>query len=166
MELRDANGLTMITTMQRIGLEAPILVISGISSIHENVHRLRAGAEDYLTRPFFHEEMSARIEVLLRRRHRIMSEGNMLRVGALELDLLKRKIRARQREIALEPTDPRARVHEVLTRAIVLEAVWGFHFDPQTNRIDVHIGKLRKKIGVLSDSPMTRAIRGAGYLLS
>lgn len=147
-------------------------MISGISSIHESVHRLRAGADDYLTRPFSHEEMSARIEVLLRRRYRIMSEGNMLRVGPLELDLLKRKIRARQREIALQPTEFRVlefmmrHPGRVLTRAIILEAVWGCHFDPQTNRIDAHIGKLRKKISVLSDRPMIRAIRGAGYLLS
>ncbi len=132
---------------------------------------LRAGGDDYLTKPFAPDEMVARIEVLLRRQHR-SERDTVLRVADLELDLIAR--RARRGGVPLELLPIEFRLLEflvrnsgqVLTRTMIFEAVWGYHFDPGTNVIDVHIGRLRKKVDPPRSAPLIRTVRGSGYRLA
>ncbi|ASV99827.1 response regulator transcription factor [Paraburkholderia aromaticivorans] len=168
--LPDLDGLTIVATMRGVGLETPVLVMSAMSDVDQRIQGLRAGGDDYLTKPFSPEEMFARVEVLLRRRPRHAKADTMLRNGALELDLVRRKVTHRQRELDLQPTEFRVlefmmrHTGQVLTRTMIFEAVWGCRFDPGTNLIDVHVGRLRKKVEMPGERPLIRTIRGSGYL--
>ncbi|MFM0037214.1 response regulator transcription factor [Paraburkholderia strydomiana] len=168
--LPDLDGLTIVATMRGVGMETPVLVMSAMSDVDQRIQGLRAGGDDYLTKPFSPEEMFARIEVLLRRRPRHAKAETLLRSGALELDLVRRKVTYRQRELDLQPTEFRVlefmmrHSGQVLTRTMIFEAVWGCRFDPGTNLIDVHVGRLRKKVETPGERPLIRTIRGAGYL--
>jgi two-component system, OmpR family, response regulator len=168
--LPDLDGLTIIATMRSVGMQMPVLVISAMSEVDQRVQGLRAGADDYLPKPFSPEELSARVEVLLRRRPRPGNTETMLRRGALELDRVRRKARHRECELHLQPTEWRLlefmmeHAGKILTRTMILEAVWGCHFDPGTNRIDVHVARLRKKIAFAGERSMIRTIRGSGYV--
>jgi len=170
--LPDLDGLTIIATMRGVGMETPVLVMSAMSQVDQRIQGLRAGADDYLPKPFSWEEMSARVEVLLRRRSPAWKAETMLRQGPLELDLVRRKATCRERELDLLPTEWRVlefmvrHAGKILTRTMILEAVWGCHFDPGTNVIDVHIGRLRKKIDISGERSMIRTVRGSGYLIS
>jgi DNA-binding response OmpR family regulator len=155
--LPDLDGLTIVATMRGVGMETPVLVMSAMSEVDRRIQGLRAGADDYLPKPFSLDEMSARVEVLLRRR-------------PLELDLVRRKAKYRERELDLQPTEWRVlefmmrHAGQILTRMMIFEAVWGCCFDPGTNLIDVHVGHLRKKIDIAGERSMIRTIRGSGYL--
>jgi DNA-binding response OmpR family regulator len=144
--------------------------MSAMSDVDQRIQGLRAGGDDYLTKPFSPDEMFARVEVLLRRRPRHAKAETMLRNGALELDLVRRKVTHRQRELDLQPTEFRVlefmmrHTGQVLTRTMIFEAVWGCRFDPGTNLIDVHVGRLRKKVEMPGERPLIRTIRGSGYL--
>ncbi|MFM0170660.1 response regulator transcription factor [Paraburkholderia sediminicola] len=168
--LPDLDGLTIVATMRGVGMETPVLVMSAMSDVDQRIQGLRAGGDDYLTKPFSPEEMFARVEVLLRRRPRHAKAETMLRNGALELDLVRRKVTHRQRELDLQPTEFRVlefmmrHTGQVLTRTMIFEAVWGCRFDPGTNLIDVHVGRLRKKVEMPGERPLIRTIRGSGYL--
>ena len=168
--LPDLDGLTIVATMRGVGMETPVLVMSAMSDVDQRIQGLRAGGDDYLTKPFSPEEMFARVEVLLRRRPRHAKAETLLRNGALELDLVRRKVTYRQRELDLQPTEFRVlefmmrHAGQVLTRTMIFEAVWGCRFDPGTNLIDVHVGRLRKKVDVPGERPLIRTIRGSGYL--
>ncbi|RFU48121.1 response regulator transcription factor [Paraburkholderia sp. DHOC27] len=168
--LPDLDGLTILATMRGVGMETPVLVMSAMSDVDHRVQGLRAGGDDYLTKPFSAEEMFARIEVLLRRRPRQASGDAVLRTGALQLDLVRRRVTHRERELELQPTEFRVlefmmrHAGQVLTRTMIFEAVWGCRFDPGTNLIDVHVGRLRKKVDVPGERPLIRTIRGSGYL--
>jgi DNA-binding response OmpR family regulator len=168
--LPDLDGLTIVTTMRGVGMETPVLVMSAMSDVDHRVQGLRAGGDDYLTKPFSPEEMFARIEVLLRRRPHNAKADTMLRTGALQLDLLRRRVTHRERELELQPTEFRVlefmmrHAGQVVTRTMIFEAVWGCRFDPGTNLIDVHVGRLRKKVDVPGERPLIRTIRGSGYL--
>ncbi|WP_144110511.1 response regulator transcription factor [Paraburkholderia sp. BCC1886] len=168
--LPDLDGLTIVATMRGVGMETPVLVMSAMSDVDQRVQGLRAGGDDYLTKPFSPEEMSARIEVLLRRRPRHAQAETLLRSGALELDLVRRRVTYRERELNLQPTEFRVlefmmrHTGQVLTRTMIFEAVWGCRFDPGTNLIDVHVGRLRKKVDIPGERPLIRTIRGSGYL--
>jgi two-component system, OmpR family, response regulator len=169
--LPDLDGLTIVTTMRSVGIETPVLVMSEMSQVDQRIQGLRAGADDYLPKPFSWEEMVARVEVLLRRRPRAATTETMLREGPLELDLVRRKATCRERDLALQPTEWRLlefmmrHAGQVLTRTMIFESVWGCHFDPGTNLIDVHVGRLRKKIDGAGERSMIRTIRGSGYLI-
>jgi DNA-binding response OmpR family regulator len=169
--LPDLDGLTIVATMRGVGVETPVLVISAMSEVDQRIEGLRAGGDDYLTKPFSADEMFARVEVLLRRRHKGMQTETVLRVGPLELDLVKRKVTYREQELDLQPTEFRVlefmmrHAGQVLTRTMIFEAVWGCRFNPGTNLIDVHVGRLRKKVDVSGQPPMIRTVRGSGYLL-
>ncbi|MDE1182465.1 response regulator transcription factor [Paraburkholderia sp.] len=168
--LPDLDGLTIVTTMRGVGMETPVLVMSAMTEVDQRIQGLRAGGDDYLTKPFSPDEMIVRIEVLLRRRQRGGTAETMLRNGALELDLVKRKVMYRERRLELQPTEFRVlefmmrHAGQVLTRTMIFEAVWGCRFDPGTNLIDVHVGRLRKKVDQPGERPLIRTIRGSGYL--
>ncbi len=168
--LPDLDGLTIVATMRGVGMETPVLVMSAMSDVDQRIQGLRAGGDDYLTKPFSPEEMFARVEVLLRRRPRHAKAETLLRSGALELDLVRRKVTFQQRELDLQPTEFRVlefmmrHTGQVLTRTMIFEAVWGCRFDPGTNLIDVHVGRLRKKVETPGERPLIRTIRGSGYL--
>ncbi|WP_323119643.1 response regulator transcription factor [Burkholderia alba] len=169
--LPDLDGLTIVATMRGVGMETPVLVMSSMSDVDQRIQGLRAGGDDYLIKPFSLDEMSARIEVLMRRRPRHAKVETVLRAGALELDLVRRKVMHRASELALLPTEFRVlefmmrHAGRVLTRTMIFEAVWGCRFDPGTNLIDVHVGRLRKKVNQPGEAPLIRTIRGSGYML-
>jgi two-component system OmpR family response regulator len=170
--LPDLDGLKIIATMRGVGIETPVLVVSSMSEVDQRIQGLRAGGDDYLTKPFSREEMLARVRVLLRRRAKDVNAEITLRVGSLEIDLVKRRAMHRKTEIELHPTEFRVLEYmmrhagQVLTRTMIFEAVWGCRFDPGTNLIDVHIGRLRKKVSIPGERPTIRTIRGSGYILS
>jgi two-component system, OmpR family, response regulator len=168
--LPDLDGLTIVATMRGVGMETPVLVMSAMSDVDHRIQGLRAGGDDYLTKPFSPDEVFARVEVLLRRRPRNAKAETLLRTGALELDLVRRRVTHGKRELELQPTEFRVlefmmrHAGQVLTRTMIFEAVWGCRFDPGTNLIDVHVGRLRKKVDVPGERPLIRTIRGSGYL--
>ncbi|CAN7774617.1 MULTISPECIES: response regulator transcription factor [unclassified Caballeronia] len=170
--LPDLDGLSILTTMRSVGIDTPVLVISSMSDVDERVRGLRAGGDDYLTKPFSPAELLARVEVLLRRKSPLRVEETSLRVGALQLDLIKRTATFGKQELSLQATEFRVleflmrHPGQVLTRTMIFEGVWGCRFDPGTNLIDVHVGRLRKKVESLTVRPMIRTIRGSGYLFN
>ncbi|TCF97765.1 DNA-binding response regulator [Paraburkholderia strydomiana] len=170
--LPGADGLTILKTMRGIGIQTPVLMLSALGDVDERIRGLRAGGDDYLTKPFDADEMAARIEVLLRRRQVQPAQSEAtLRVGPLELDLVARTVKRDDKEIVLLPTEYRVLQYmmrhagQTITRTMLFEAVWGYHFDPGTNLIDVHMGRLRKKIDPPGAQPLIQTVRGSGYLL-
>jgi two-component system OmpR family response regulator len=169
--LPELDGLALVGALRKAGVQTPVLMISALSDVDERVRGLRAGGDDYLTKPFAPDEMAARVEVLLRRQQPAARE-TVLRVGDLVLDLIERS--ARRGDVVLELLPIEFRLLEflvrnsgqVLTRTMIFEAVWGYHFDPGTNVIDVHIGRLRKKVDPPGMPPLIRTVRGSGYLLA
>lgn len=168
--LPDLDGLTIVTTMRNVGIATPVLIISSLIDVEERVRGLRAGGDDYLPKPFSREEMRARVEALLRRQAAPASNDVVLRADDLEVDLVRRRATRLGRALDLQPTE--FRVLEfmmrnqglVLTRTMIFEGVWGHRFDAGTNLIDVHVGRLRKKIDTDAERPLIRTIRGSGYV--
>jgi two-component system OmpR family response regulator len=169
--LPELDGLALVTALRHAGVQTPVLMISALSDVDERVRGLRAGGDDYLTKPFAPDEMAARIEVLLRRRQPTARE-TVLRVADLELDLIERSAQRGGLLLELLPIEFRLleflvrNSGQVLTRTMIFEAVWGYHFDPGTNVIDVHIGRLRKKVDPPGLVPLIRTVRGSGYRLA
>ncbi|EDT42608.1 response regulator transcription factor [Burkholderia ambifaria] len=170
--LPGIDGLTIVTTMRSVGVRTPVLMVSALSDVDNRVGGLRAGGDDYLTKPFDPEELTARVEVLLRRRQPASVQvATTLQVGPLELDLITRCVRRDGREIGLLPTECRVlefmmrHAHQTITRSMMFEAVWGYRFDPGTNVIDVHMRRLRAKIDPTGVTPMIQTVRGSGYRL-
>jgi two-component system OmpR family response regulator len=168
--LPGPDGLAIVTAMRGADVDIPVLMVSALSDVDERIRGLRAGGDDYMTKPFASEELTARLEVLLRRRgagHRDMS----LTVADLELDLISRTARRAGAEIRLMPTEYKLLEYmmrnsgQILTRTMIFEAIWGYHFDPGTNLIDVHLGRLRRKIDRPGLSPLIHTVRGSGYAL-
>ncbi|WP_250626633.1 response regulator transcription factor [Pinirhizobacter soli] len=168
--LPGMDGIDVVAALRDRGVDTPVLMISALSDVDERVRGLRAGGDDYLTKPFAPDEMSARVEVLLRRRQ--PQARSVLRVADLELDLVTHAANRAGQELPLQPTEYRLleflmrHAGQVLTRTMIFEHVWGFHFDPGTNVIDVHIGRLRRKIDQPGQSSLIRTIRGSGYVIA
>lgn len=168
--LPGLDGLAVIAALRAAGVQTPVLVISALSDVDERVRGLRAGGDDYLTKPFAPDEMAARVEVLLRRRQ--SAPATVLRVGELELDLIARTARRAGAPLDLLPLEFRLleflvrNAGQVLTRTMIFEAVWGYRFDPGTNVIDVHIGRLRRKVDAGGQPALIHTVRGAGYRLA
>lgn len=168
--LAGTDGLTIVTKLRAAGIDTPVLMISALSDVDERIRGLRAGGDDYLTKPFASEEMAARVGVLIRR-HSSPAVTTVLRVEDLELDLIRRSAQRAGQQLELQPTEFRLleflmrNSGQVLIRAMIFEAVWGYHFDPYTNLIDVHIGRLRKKIDVSGLRPLIHTVRGQGFRL-
>jgi two-component system OmpR family response regulator len=169
--LPNVDGLTIVSVVRNAGIDTPILMISALSDVDERVKGLRAGGDDYLTKPFASEELSARLEVLLRRQSRAQTRETVLRAGDLEMDLVTREVRRGGRELKLLPTEFKLlelllrHAGQVLTRSMIFEAVWGYRFDPGTNLIDVHMGRLRKKVDAPGAEVLIHTVRGSGYAL-
>ena len=168
--LPGLDGLSIIRTLRATGNQTPVLVLSALGEVDDRVEGLRAGSDDYLVKPFAFAELHARLEALMRR-----SEGTApiirLTVADLEMDLLGRAVTRAGKPISLQPREFRLleylmrHANQVVTRTMLLESVWDYHFDPQTNVIDVHISRLRSKIDKGFDKPLLHTVRGAGYML-
>jgi two-component system OmpR family response regulator len=167
--LPDIDGLSIVTMLRANRIHTPVLVISSLSDVDERVRGLRAGGDDYLTKPFASDEMAARIEVLLRRQAQSI-EQTQLRVRGLLLDLVARNARYHEHILDLKPTEFQLlefmmrNSEQVLTRTMIFEAVWGYHFDPGTGLIEVHIAGLRKKLDQAGCPALIQTVRGSGYL--
>jgi two-component system OmpR family response regulator len=171
--LPGVDGLTVVSTMRSVGVYTPVLMLSALSDVDERIRGLRAGGDDYLTKPFNLAEMSARLEVLLRRQQvPAVQKATTLRAGPLELDLIARTVKRGNEEIVLLPTEYRVlefmmrHAGRTITRTMLFEEVWGYHFDPGSKLIDVHIGRLRKKIDSVDATTLIQTVRGIGYVLS
>jgi len=168
--LPDLDGLTLLRTLRGAGKTTPVLLLSALGEIDDRVAGLRAGGDDYLVKPFALVELQARLEALLRRGE-VTHADTVLRVGDLELDRLGRTARRGKRIIELQPREYQLLEYlmlhagQVVTRTMLLEGVWDYHFDPQTNVIDVHISRLRAKIDKGEERPLLHTVRGAGYCL-
>ena len=164
------DGLSLIEELRRMGNMTPVLILSALDDVDERVTGLKAGGDDYLTKPYQIAELTARLEALTRR---VQSgvQGTVLHVGDLTLDLIRHKVTRSGRSINLQPREFRLLEYlmqhngQVVTRSMLLENVWDYHFDPQTNVIDVQISRLRSKIDKDFDSPLLHTVRGAGYKL-
>ena len=169
--LPGLDGLAVVKSLRDAGIDTPVLMISALSDVDERIRGLRAGGDDYMTKPFAPDEMAARVEVLMRRRGSTPMVLD-LKVVDLELDLMSRTARRGTQELNLLPTEFRLleflmrNTSQVLTRMMIFETVWGYHFDPGTNLIDVHIGRLRRKIDLPGLTPLIHTVRGQGYTLS
>ena len=168
--LPSLDGLTVIETLRKSGVHTPVLIVSALGEVDERVRGLRAGGDDYLVKPYAFSELLARLEVLV---HRVRGPGpeTRLRVGDLELDRLSRTVTRGGAPVELKPREfalleyLMRHAGQVVTRTMLLEAVWDYHFDPQTNVIDVHISRLRSKLDRGPGRPLIETVRGAGYRL-
>ncbi len=169
--LPGMDGLAVIAALRAAEVKTPVLILSALGAVDDRVKGLRAGGDDYLVKPFAFAELLARIEALLRRGP-ASGATVKLKAGSLEMDLLARNVTRSGREIDLLPREFRLleflmrHAGQVVTRTMLLENVWDYHFDPQTNVIDVHVSRLRQKIDKGFDKPMLQTVRGAGYRLN
>ena len=169
--LPKLDGLSMGERLRARGDRTPVLILSALGAVDDRVKGLRAGGDDYLAKPYSFSELLARIEALARRRPKGAPEETAYRVGDLTLDRLSRKVARAGEEIALQPREFRLLEYlmqnagKVVTRTMLLEYVWDYHFDPQTNVIDVHMSRLRAKIDRDFDAPLLHTVRGAGYMI-
>ena len=168
--LPHIDGLAIIQIMRQKGVTTPVLVLSALGSVDDRVKGLKAGGDDYLTKPFAFVELLARIEALSRRRSNV-PDATKLKVADLDFDLLARRVTRGGREIELTARELKLleflmrRAGQVVTRTMLLEGVWDLHFDPQSNLIDVHISRLRQAIDRGSDRQLIHTVRGSGYVL-
>jgi two-component system, OmpR family, response regulator len=167
--LPGVDGLTIIEVMRQEQVSVPVLVLSALGAVDDRIRGLRAGGDDYLTKPFAILELIARIEALLRRPAE--NRDTVLRVGPLELDLISRAAKRGDRAVELLPREFRLleymmrRKDQLLTRAMLFEEVWNYKFVPHSNLVDVHMGRLRRKLDGPNEQPMIHSIRGEGFVL-
>jgi two-component system OmpR family response regulator len=165
------DGLGIITALRKSGSRTPILILSALSDVDERIRGLRSGGDDYLVKPFAFGELLARLDALARRAQSGGSETT-LTVGDLSMDLLSRKVARGGRAVTLQPREFKLleymmrHADQVVTRTMLLENVWDYHFDPHTNVVDVHVSKLRQKIDAGGEKPLLKTIRNAGYMLT
>lgn len=166
------DGLSMLRTLREEGFHTPVLILSALGEVDERVEGLRAGGDDYLVKPYDFSELQARIEALLRRaRGSAGSTETVLEVGDLKVNLLTRKVTRAGQEIFLKPREFRLLEYlmrhagQVVTRTMLLENVWDYYFDPQTNVVDVHISRLRHQIDKYFPVPLLHTVRGEGYMM-
>ncbi|MEZ5536319.1 MAG: response regulator transcription factor [Thiolinea sp.] len=168
--LPGMDGLSIIRALRRQNISTPVLILSALGEVDNRVEGLRAGGDDYLVKPYAFSELHARLQALLRRAQPAQ-EQTVLKLADLEMDLMKRQVKRGDTVINLQPREFTLLEYllrnagQVVTRTMLLEKVWDYHFDPQTNVIDVHISRLRGKIDRDFDPPLLHTIRGAGYIL-
>ncbi|MGD8832653.1 MAG: response regulator transcription factor [Pseudomonadales bacterium] len=169
--LPELDGLTIVKSVRGTGKQTPMLILSALGEVDSRVEGLRAGGDDYLTKPFAFSELLARIEALARRSAPHPEAETTLRVADLELNLLARTATRAGKSIDLQPREFRLLEYlmrhagQVVTRTMLLEQVWDYNFDPQTNVIDVHVSRLRAKIDKGFPSQLIQTVRGAGYMI-
>jgi len=167
--LPGVDGLTIIETLRQERVRTPVLVLSALGAVDDRVRGLRAGGDDYLAKPFALVELVARLEALLRRPSE--SRETSLRVGPIELDLIERTARRNDRALDLLAREFRLLEYlmrhegQVVTRAMLFEEVWNYRFIPDSNLVDVHLGRLRRKVDAAGEAPMIHSVRGAGFEL-
>lgn len=167
----NIDGLAIIETLRKSGNRTPILILSALNDVDERIRGLRSGGDDYLTKPFAFGELLARVDALGRRSVAGGDAERILQVGDLRMDLLSRRVMRGSRTITLQPREFKLleylmrHANQVVTRTMLLEAVWDYNFDPQTNVVDVHISKLRGKLELDSEPPLLRTVRNAGYMM-
>ncbi|WP_137174487.1 response regulator transcription factor [Massilia sp. HP4] len=165
------DGLGLIEALRQQGNRVPILILSALDGVDDRIRGLRAGGDDYLTKPFAFGELLARLDALLRRSQSQAVE-TVMSLGDLSVDMLSHRVTRGGRPVALQPREFKLltyllrHANQVVTRTMLLENVWDYHFDPQTNVIDVHISKLRQKIDAGFATPLLRTVRNAGYMLT
>ncbi len=168
--LPGVDGLTVIQTVRSSGNQTPVLILSALGEVDDKVRGLKAGGDDYLVKPFAYSELMARVESLVRR-FSSQEERTSLEVAGLRMDLLSREVSRDDQKIDLKPREfllleyLMRHAGQILTRTMLLEAVWDYQFDPQTNVIDVHISRLRQKVDRDFNQPLIHTVRGAGYVL-
>ncbi|NWG46778.1 MAG: response regulator transcription factor [Alphaproteobacteria bacterium] len=168
--LPGRDGLSLVNALREVSDATPVLFLSALGDVDDRVRGLRAGGDDYLPKPYSFAELLARIDALMRRRNPDQVKTRLV-VGDLVMDLLSRKVKRGDTVIDLQPREFRLLEYlmkhagQVVTRTMLLENVWEYHFDPQTNVIDVHISRLRSKIDKSFPSPLLHTIRGAGYTI-
>lgn len=168
--LPGMDGLSIVTQLRAAGIDTPVLMVSALSDVDERIRGLRAGGDDYLVKPFAADEMAARLEVLLRRRQ-APALVVKLQVADLELNLIEHSVRRNGALLDLKMTEFRLLEYmmrnsgQTLTRSMIFEAVWNYHFDPYTNLIEVHMARLRKKIDAPGLPPLIHTVWGSGYML-
>ena len=164
------DGLGVVEMLRAQDNHTPVMFLSAMAHVDDRVRGLKAGGDDYLTKPFAFSELLARVEALARRR-RAAGPETRLQVGDLELDLLSRTVKRRNQKIDLQPREfmlleyLMRHAGQVVTRTMLLEGVWDYHFDPQTNVIDVHVSRLRQKIDKPFDTALLHTVRSSGYML-
>lgn len=168
--LPKRDGLSLLKELRADDDKTPVLILSALGEVDQKVEGLRAGGDDYLAKPYSFTELLARVEAMGRRSDPTAAVTK-LKAGDLEMDLLARTVKRGDQKILLQPREFRLleclmrHAGKVVTRTMLLEKVWDYHFDPQTNVIDVHISRLRAKIDKEFESPMLHTVRGAGYRL-
>lgn len=165
------DGLGILTALRQSGSKTPVMILSALSEVDERIRGLKSGADDYLVKPFAFGELLARLDALLRRAQE-SQVATTLSLADLRMDVLSRKVTRAGRAVNLQPREFKLleyllrHANQVVTRTMLLENVWNFHFDPQTNVIDVHVSKLRQKLDAGAERPLLRTIRNAGYMLT
>ncbi|MGL4473087.1 MAG: response regulator transcription factor [Shewanella sp.] len=168
--LPQLDGLKLLAALRATGSQTPVLILSALSHVDERVKGLRAGGDDYMTKPFAFSELLVRAEKLMQRGQTIQVMTD-LKVGPLEMELLTRQVTLDGNELMLQPKEFQLlkylmeHVNQVISRTLLFEAVWDYHFDPRTNVIDVHIAKLRRKFEEYGHGELIETVRGAGYRL-
>jgi two-component system OmpR family response regulator len=168
--LPGMDGMAVLRFMRYAGIDTPVLMITGLARVQDRVDGLDAGADDYLVKPFAFSELHARLNALVRRRAAVGTKTT-LSAADLEMNLLKREVRRAGRRIALQPREFRLleelmrNTGRLVTRTMLLERVWEFHFDPRTNIVDTHISRLRSKLNAGCDKDIIKTVRGSGYLI-
>ena len=165
------DGMAVLAALRAARIETPVIILSAMATADDRVAGLTAGSDDYLVKPFAFAELLARVRLLLRKRCQGSAVETQLRCGDLEMDLLSRKVRRGETLLDLQPREFRLleylmrHADQVVTRTMLLEGVWDYHFDPGTNVIDVHVSRLRRKLDDGYDRPLLHTVRGAGYRL-
>jgi two-component system OmpR family response regulator len=167
----DIDGLGIIAALRKAGNKTPILILSALSDVDDRIRGLKSGGDDYLVKPFAFGELLARLDALVRRSQESNTETTLV-VDDLHVNLVSRKVTRGGKSVALQPREFKLleylmrHANQVVTRTMLLENVWDYHFDPRTNVIDVHVSKLRQKIDAGAGRPLLRTIRNAGYMLT
>ena len=165
------DGLSMVKTLRAQEIHTPVLFLSALGAIEDRVQGLEGGGDDYLVKPFAFAELHARVVALARRPPIAPQVVTVLRVRDVELDRVRRIVTRAGQEIALQPTELKIlellleRAGTIVTRTMLLEQIWGFHFDPKTSVVETHISRLRAKIDAGCDEGLIRTVRGAGYIV-
>lgn len=170
--LPQVDGLTIIRTLRASANQTPVLILSALDDVDQRVEGLAAGADDYLTKLFAFKELLARVQALLRRQAPVNGSGTQLQVADVLLDLAKQKVWVDGLAVAMQPREIRLLEYlmrhegQLISRTMLLENVWEYHFDPQTNIVDVHISRLRQKLDKNRAGSLIQTVRGAGYVLA